>query len=154
MVLAEGPIIVGVDGSEGSEEALSWAADLARLTGGQLELVWAWEIPTSYGWPVPLPEDCDFEGDARNALSETVSRVLGDDPGLAHKEHLVQGHPADVLTRLSERAGLLVVGSRGRGTFRAALLGSVSAYLATHARCPLVIFRPHHRSATEHDASS
>lgn len=143
------PIVVGIDGSDSSKAALEWAADFARMTGSPLELVWAWEIPTSYGWPVLLPDDCDFEADARKALSETAAQVLGADPKVDYTEQLVEGHPAVVLTKRSESAGLLVVGSRGLGVLRGALLGSVSAHLATHAHCPLVIFRDHHRATTQ-----
>ncbi|WP_328908378.1 universal stress protein [Streptomyces sp. NBC_00234] len=57
-------------------------------------------------------------------------------------ESLVRGNPAQALVDAAEGADMLVVGSRGRGGFRRALLGSVSQQAALHAPCPTVIIRP------------
>ena len=69
-----GRIVVGVDGSRSSLDALSWAARQAHLTGSTLEAVMTWEWPTSYGWAVPVPTDFDPEEDVRHSLEVRLGR--------------------------------------------------------------------------------
>jgi nucleotide-binding universal stress UspA family protein len=133
-------IVVGVDGSEGSNEALRWAARQAKLTGGTLRAVIAWHVPTTV-YLGPLPAGLDFEGDARAALSQAVQEVLGPDPGIEVSQVVEEGHPAPVLIAQSTDAELLVVGSRGHGEFTGMLLGSVSEHCVSHATCPVVVVR-------------
>jgi nucleotide-binding universal stress UspA family protein len=134
-------IVVGVDGSESSIDALHWAAGQARLTGAPLEVVSAWEYPVTYGWSPPWPENFDPETEARVALAEIVERELGPDPGLEVRQTVVEGHPAPVLLEVAKKAALLVVGSRGHGAFSGMLLGSVSEHSASHSVCPVVVVR-------------
>jgi Universal stress protein family len=61
-------IVVGVDGSESSVRALTWAARQAELTGAVLEVVTTWEWPTSYGWGVVIPEGWSPTEDAQKVL--------------------------------------------------------------------------------------
>jgi nucleotide-binding universal stress UspA family protein len=130
-------VVVGVDGSESSRRALRWAARQAELTGAALQVVHAWDVPSAYGY-VPVVE-LDWEAEARAELARTVKDALGaEHAGELHGE-LVRGHAAESLLAASEGADLLVVGSRGRGGFAGMLLGSVSQYLVTHARCPVVV---------------
>lgn len=140
---APGRIVVGVDGSESANVALAWAARQAKLTGSPLQVVTTWEVPATYGWAVPLPEDLDFEADSRTVLTEAVNKVLGAEASteLDLSLSIVEGHPAAVLLREAEDASLVVVGSRGHGSFSGMLLGSVGLHLATHAKCPVVIVR-------------
>jgi len=140
------PIVVGVDGSPSSLAALQWAGAQARLTGAALQAVTTWEYPTEYagfGFASAIPEDIDFEKDARDALSAAVAEALPDQAGLTLTESTLEGHAALVLTDLSESAALLVVGCRGHGGFTGLLLGSVSAHLAAHAHCPVVVVHEH-----------
>jgi nucleotide-binding universal stress UspA family protein len=136
-----GRIVVGVDGSPWSVEALSWAARQADLTGSSLEIVMAWQWPTSLGWSVPVPDDFDPEEDVRKSLTSIADNVQADYPGLSVLPRIVGGHPAPILVEASEGADLLVVGSRGHGEFVGMLIGSVSEYCATNARCPVLIYR-------------
>jgi nucleotide-binding universal stress UspA family protein len=78
---------------------------------------------------------------AREALAAAVSEALGDDPGIEVEQKLVEGDPGDVLVAESESAELVVVGSHGRSGLKAALLGSVSRHVATHAACPVVVVK-------------
>lgn len=133
-------ILVGVDGSEGSKTALRWAAKQARLTGAPLDVVWVWEAPASYGWTVAWPS-VDLSADIEKALAELVDEVLAAHPGIDLTTEVVEGHPAYVLAERSKYVTLLVIGSRGLGSFRGLLLGSISAHLATHASCSTVIVR-------------
>jgi nucleotide-binding universal stress UspA family protein len=70
-----------------------------------------------------------------------VDEVLGSDPGIPLQLTVTEGHPSFVLTETAKGAELLVVGSRGHGAFAGMLLGSVSEYCASHARCPVVVVR-------------
>jgi len=132
-------IVVGVDGSESSRTALEWAAAQARLTGATLEVVMTWEYPANYGWVPVWPEGLDLGADAKKLLDDTIETVLGTKTGISIIATVAEGHPAPVLVERSRSASLIVVGSRGHGEFAGMLLGSVSEFLATHARCPVVI---------------
>lgn len=139
-------IVVGVDTSESSKEALKWAAEQARLTGGQLRVVMSWFLPAGAYW-VALPGDVDFEADTSKALAATVEQALGPEPAVPVEMVVVQGSPAPVLIEESKKADLLVVGSRGHGAFAGMLLGSVSEHCVSHAACPVVVVRGHQKEA-------
>ena len=146
-----GAIVVGVDGSDASGAALTWAAVEARLRSAPLVAVYAWSFipPQPIGDPgmlaVPagdLAGQLGAESDvARQALAAAVSDALGEDSGVDVEQKLVEGEPGDVLVAESESAELVVVGSHGRSGLKAALLGSVSRHVATHAACPVVVVK-------------
>ncbi|WP_335982414.1 MULTISPECIES: universal stress protein [Streptomycetaceae] len=139
-----GRIVVGVDGSDPSLHALRWADRQAVLTGATLEAVTAWEMPASFGWggAVPgLPEDYDLGASAAQALREAIEQALPPARAAEVSPVTVMGNPAQVLLDRGEGAELIVVGVRGRGTFRATLLGSVSHTVTLHAACPVVVVR-------------
>ncbi|MGO9341543.1 MAG: universal stress protein [Acidimicrobiales bacterium] len=139
-----GVVVVGVDGSKPSIDALNWAANQARLTGASLEVITTWEYPTSLGWAPAWPPDWDPGGDAGKALAEVVQNALGPDPDIEVRQVVSEGHAAVALMSAAEHADLLVIGSRGHGAFAGMLLGSVSEHCATHSPCPVVII--HHRN--------
>lgn len=132
------PVVVGVDGSTESIEALREGRAMAELMQAPLLVVAAWQWPAASG---ELPELVGYnpEQEARQRLDETLGEAFGD--GLPERlETTVQrGQPAQVLTELSRGARMLVVGSRGRGGFRGLLLGSVSSAVGAHASCPVLI---------------
>lgn len=138
-----GRIVVGVDGSENSYQALAFAVHEAKMRGSTLHVIHSWTFPP----PVPgtdgLPH-ADLKASAEAVLDEAIS-WLGADPGIEIQREVANELPAAALINASEGAELLVVGSRGRGGFRGLLLGSVSQQCAHHARCPIVIV-PHGRS--------
>ena len=129
-------IVVGVDGSEPSSEALDWALSLARITGAVVHVVQAWLAPVSYGYP----DVTAFRGDVEHNLRLMVKRAEPAD--LAVTVELVDGAAAHVLVEASRDADLLVVGTRGYGGFTGLLLGSVSAQVVHHAACPVVVVPP------------
>jgi nucleotide-binding universal stress UspA family protein len=131
-------IVVGVDGSEQSRAALRYAARLAGPLDARLEVVGAWHVPISYGLAGPAVEWNPKE-DITQCVNQVVDDVFGSDrPG--DLEILVQnGNVAHVLIERSRGAALLVVGSRGHGGFAGLLLGSVSAAVAEHATCPVLV---------------
>ncbi len=142
----EARIVVGIDGSAGSKEALRWAAQQAKSTGAALEVVIAWHYPVCYGW-APGPQDFDFGEAAEQALTGAIDEVLGSDRPAWLRTRVAEGNAAQVLVDASADADLLVVGSRGYGAFADALLGSVSTYCVHHARCPVTVIRPSGRAA-------
>ena len=137
-----GRIVAGIDGSPSSLDALAWAARQAALTGGRLQVVMAWDWPSSPGWSVPVPDDYHPEGDVQLDVEAAVASVHREHPDLPVDSKVVEGHPAPILVEASRGADLLVVGSRGDGAFVGMLLGSVSEYCVTHAHCPVVVHRP------------
>ena len=149
--LAHGKIVVGVDGSGPSTEALEWAARQAELTGAPLDVVTAWafgEEPTPFGIVPPVLPDSDPLMEARSKLNEVVTAVRGRHKLVEVRTDVVRGHAAEVLLEAAQDADLLVVGSRGRGALVGMLLGSVSEHCVRHATCPVVIVRPVHQHTT------
>jgi nucleotide-binding universal stress UspA family protein len=144
-------IVVGVDGSEASQAALEWAAEEARLRAAPLVAIYAWSFipPQPIGDPgmlaVPagdLAGQLGAESDAaRQALAAAVSDALGEALEVDVEQKLVEGDAGDVLVAESESAELVVVGSHGRSGLKAALLGSVSRHVASHAACPVVVVK-------------
>ena len=133
-------IVVGVDGSDASKDALRWAATQARLTGAAVHAICTWDFPTGYGWG-PFISDLDLAEEARKGLERTIEQALADMPEVPLVARVERGHAAGILVDASRDADLLVVGSRGRGAFSGMLLGSVSQHCAQHAACPVLIVR-------------
>ena len=138
-------IVVGVDGSVDSKDALRWAGRQADLTGAGLLAVTTWHLPTiAYGaGALPFPADFDPEQESRRALDAAIAEVLGDQPGVKVSTLVVEGHPQLELLKAAEAAQLLVLGSRGHGAFAGMLLGSVSQHCVAHSTCPVVVV--HHQ---------
>ncbi len=136
-------IVVGVDASEQSREALRWAASYAEGVGARLDVVHAWHMSDEHAWLQSLPPPANPTDVARKALASVVDEVVA--PGTLQVQTLVlEGHAAQVLVSASAGADMLVVGSRGFGGFDGLLLGSVSGHCAAHAPCSVVIIRPTH----------
>jgi nucleotide-binding universal stress UspA family protein len=137
-------IVVGVDGSEHSLQALRWAADEARLRGSSLRVVGAFTTPLmSTGYEVAAPDPDDLRAAAETMLSAAVDATssAGLLDGLDVRVEALEGHPGERLIALSVDAELLVVGSRGHGGFIGLVLGSVTTYCVHHAECPVVVVR-------------
>jgi len=132
-------IVVGVDGSPSSEQALRWAARQAHLTGGELHAVISWALPTTYEWGVP-PE-YHWQDNARSTLDKALGQALNEIEAARVHRHVIEGHPARALLDAAADADLLVVGSRGHGGFSGMLLGSVGQHVIAHASCPVVVIR-------------
>jgi nucleotide-binding universal stress UspA family protein len=140
----EGPVVVGVDGSELSSAAVDFGFRYAAATGVELDAVLAWTGPVSTGPGdlIPLVYDADALREEDEAvLSEAVAGHTDKYPDVVVRHRVVHGHAADVLLDAADGAQLLVVGSRGRGGFRGLLLGSVSRAVLHHAACPVAVVR-------------
>jgi nucleotide-binding universal stress UspA family protein len=133
-------IVVGVDGSEGSNAALAWAQEEAILRGATLVVVHTWSFP--YVGDMAYSQYYSGEAveeDARTVLDGALERSGVLEAGLEIERHVVQGPAAQVLIEQGKGADLIVVGSRGRGGFAGLLLGSVSQQVAHHATSPVAI---------------
>ncbi|MGX1669793.1 universal stress protein [Streptomyces sp. NPDC055400] len=140
-----GRIVVGVDGSEPSKQALRWAARQAELTGGVVVAVAAWNIPHFYGaraWlPASSTDQGAIESRTRTELEQAVEEALGSSPTVEVQTEVRYGTAASVLIDASQDAAVLVVGSRGLGDFSGLLLGSVAQRCTQHAACPVLVMR-------------
>lgn len=131
-------IVVGVDGSPGSKLALRWAARLAKSEDARIDALGAWEFPTyvAYG---SMSDGFFPEDEMQKLVTDTVDEVFGAERPNEMRVLTVRG-PADVaLLNAGKHALMLVVGSRGHGGFAGLLLGSVSAKVAEHASCPVLV---------------
>jgi nucleotide-binding universal stress UspA family protein len=142
-----GRVVVGVDGSALSTDALGFAFAEASLRGRGLTATHAWQAPF-YDVPgkgVPLPENVaatQFGGEEMQTLADALVGWKQKFPTVDVREVVVRANPATALVAASVGAELLVVGSRGRGGFRSLLLGSVGHAVLHHAHCPVAIVRP------------
>ncbi|MET7543800.1 universal stress protein [Streptomyces sp. NPDC005507] len=140
-----GRIVVGVDGSESSKQALRWAVRQAQLTGGVVEAVTAWDLPQFHGalgWLPPANSDeAALESRARRELAEAVEETVGSQPPVEVRAEVRYGTAAGVLLDAARGASMLVVGSRGRGGFSGLLLGSVAQHCTQQAACPVLVIR-------------
>lgn len=145
-----GRIVVGFDGSDQSTAALERAVDLAAALGSPLEIITSWRWPITWSTPPvgnswsPLHDAEEIRQHAVELLERRAS------PDLEVIARTVEGGAAEVLLAAASDAGLLIVGSRGRGGFRGLLLGSVSAACVQQATCPVLV----HRGVDETAASS
>jgi nucleotide-binding universal stress UspA family protein len=134
-------VVVGVDGSEPSKNALRWAARYAKAVGETVHAVIAWETPTMFGLELPAGLDVDFAAEALSVLTKAVETALGPSPEVKIHTSAVQGHPAVVLVREAHGADILALGNRGHSTLTGIMLGSVSLHCVSHAPCPVVVAR-------------
>jgi nucleotide-binding universal stress UspA family protein len=138
-----GRIVVGIDGSQQSGNALEWAVARARVGGEQLELLHAYSLTPDfhfYGYHGPVGQPVDWYVEFSEAVLEAAAARVGElAPDLKYTLTSRMGHPAYLLAEASERAGAVVVGRRGLGSVASALLGSVSNRLTIEAKCPVVV---------------
>ena len=137
-------IVVGVDGSDGSRQALTWAVEEARVHGGTVEAVHVFSYASQFGYSidamvVPVPPYDEVKASAAKVLDEVLEATVPEDAGVEIERHVAEGAAASVLLTRATNADLLVVGTRGYGGFRGLLLGSVSHQCVTHAPCPVVV---------------
>jgi nucleotide-binding universal stress UspA family protein len=131
-------ILVGVDGSEPSVEALRQAQRFATSLGAKVEAMGCWEYPQMYAGYVMMGIE-HFEEGAKAILDEAVKTAFGDETPANVTVRLVRGHPRETLIEASRDADMMVVGRRGHGGFGGLLLGSVSSALVAHAHCPVLV---------------
>lgn len=142
-------IVVGVDGSPGSAEALRWAAEEAELHGATLTAVMAWGLLDQH----PLdgaPFDPHYnETSALAQLREHLARTLGPERSEAVEPRAICDLAAHGLVEAAADADLLVVGARGVGGIKGLLLGSVSQHFLHHATVPVAIIKANNRRGSD-----
>ena len=136
-------IVIGIDGSDESRNALKWALDEARLRRASIEVVYAWQPPYAGGYPFAMPpyDDAGLDKDAHALVEHMLGQA--DTTNLVEpvQTTVVCGSASAALLERAEDATLLVVGARGRGGFSRLMLGSVSSQLVHHAPCAVVVVR-------------
>jgi nucleotide-binding universal stress UspA family protein len=131
-------IVVGVDGSEASQDAARWAARQAQLTGAELRAVATWRWPN---YLTRLPPGADLQADTTRTLDEVLAPVTDDFAGVHVSRRVIEGPAGPALLTQARDAMLLVVGARGRAAFPGMLLGSVAEYCVRNGPCPVVVVR-------------
>src|ERR687894_2467762 len=151
-------ILLASDGSESAAHATPVAVELSKKTHSELHVLYVGE--DAYSTPLPYPEAADpawvvgedlapieeqgqqFEQVARQTLDAEVQQVRAVG-GTVAQAHLRTGTPAAEIVELAEdlEVGLVVVGNRGWGGIRRALMGSVSDSVVRHAHCPVLVVR-------------
>jgi nucleotide-binding universal stress UspA family protein len=134
-------ILLATDGSREAELAARTAADLAKNQNSELHVVYVEPtLPMIGQFADPGPERTEPE--SRRLLDEQVSHIE-EAGGTVDETHLRLGRPDDQIVWVAEElgAGLIVIGSRGRGGVRRALMGSVSDSVVRHAHCPVLVVR-------------
>ncbi|MFC3501966.1 universal stress protein [Micromonospora krabiensis] len=145
---ADGPVVVGVDGSDLSAEAVGFAFEEAARRSAPLVAVHAWlyPAPLAPGDLVPLVYDlAELDAEEHRVLAESLAGWAQRYPEVPVRRRLVRGSPAQALVEESRTAQLVVVGAHGRGALGGLLLGSVSHTVLHHAHSPLAVVR--HRPA-------
>jgi nucleotide-binding universal stress UspA family protein len=138
-------IVVGVDGSAGSNAAIRWAIEEGKLRNEPVVIVHCWNVVPPYGGRFSYgdvsmrPDDyAMFEQSARRLVDEMIADVPID--GDADVRKVVRfGSATEILIEESRQATMLVVGARGEGGFIGLLLGSVATKVAAHSVCPVVV---------------
>ncbi len=125
-------IVVGVDGSAGSERAMRWAIGEARIRNCAIEAVTAWPLRIR-----GRMRGSDAAGELQESLIREARCEVDFDPVVSVV--VEEGDAEDVLVARAERASLLVVGSHGVDSIRHAALGSTSEYCSRMANCPVVV---------------
>ena len=151
----EKSIVVGVDGSPGSREALEYALDESARRHLPLRVISAVALPDfwapSYPSYIPPPPN-EIIGAARKATQSYVDEVVAARGGAGELSVIVEtgaGRPGELLVDAAEGAELLVIGHRGRGSVASVLLGSVGLYCVLHARCPVTVVRPRTQTVSD-----
>ena len=134
----EATIVVGIDGSECSHQALTWALAEAKRTNRWLLLVHAWHwTEDAISSPLSLAGVPDSRKGGRGLLAAAGARAKR--YGVPARTHLAEGSPATALTEISPGAAMLVVGAHGHRGLSRMLVGSVSQGCLRRARCPVVV---------------
>src|ERR687897_61826 len=139
-------ILLAADGSEEAKLAATTAADLAQKTDSELHVL-------TVGPDLPLYELPEHPAEFEDVLRENRRRTkemleqqakrIEESGGTVKETHLLEGRAEEEIVELAEEIGpgLIVMGSRGHGRLRRALLGSVSEAVVRHAHCPVTVVR-------------
>ena len=141
-------ILLAIDGSEEARQATQAAAELSKETGSEVHVTYVLPSPTElrghhlYSQEVMSSVLEHAEEEGRSFLEEEAERLRASG-GKVAETHLRAGEPDKEIVKLSEELGVgtIVLGSRGLGALKRALMGSVSESVVTHAHCPVFVVR-------------
>ena len=140
-MVADGPVVIALDGGAHSAHTLRWGLEEAERRGADVLLVHAWQEPyeiTPLGWYAPLV-DLGLDRGAQAYLDAEQARATTEHPGLRIATRAVQGAPVPALLAAAEGAQLLVIGASGRPD--GSRLSSVAGHVAAHAPVPVAVVR-------------
>jgi nucleotide-binding universal stress UspA family protein len=134
-------VLLATDGSREAKLAATTAADLANSTNSELHVVHVGEFRPTF-LAQTEEEPAELQHQAQSLLEEQV-RTVEEAGGTVKEAHFRQGKADEEIVDLAHSLGigLIVMGSRGRGRMRRALMGSVSDSVVRHAHCPVTIVR-------------
>lgn len=142
------PVVVGVDGSDGAQVAVAFAAQAAARAGAPLVVLAAWTPPevVAAGNAYGAAHIADLQRWAKDSAQRNADAALAAvrdaQPDLSGDVRVVHERPAQALVEASGEAGLVVVGARGHGAVGGLFLGSVSHAAVHGAQCPVAVVRP------------
>jgi nucleotide-binding universal stress UspA family protein len=140
-------ILLATDGSEDAELAATTAAELAKSTDSELWVTYVLDVQP---WAYPkdkegnYPPQYEEQREQGRRLRDRTVETIKSNGGSVSNAHMAIGYPADEIVAYAqdEGVGLIVMGSRGQGGIRRALMGSVSDAVVRHAHCPVMVVRP------------
>lgn len=140
----EHDVVVAVDGSPASNNAVRWAANTAAKRGVALRLASSYTMPQFlYAEGMVPPQELfdDLQRETMRKIEDAREIALQVVPDLMIGHAVAEGSPIDMLLEMSRDAGMIVMGSRGLGGLSGMVLGSVSGAVVSHAYCPVVVVR-------------
>jgi nucleotide-binding universal stress UspA family protein len=142
-------VLLATDGSRDAELARSTAMDLANSTNSELHVVTV--APGYPSYDVRKPEVVEQLREQAEMILEDQVKKIEQEGGKVAEKHLriANRYRADQIVQVAEDvgAGLIIMGSRGLGGVRRALMGSVSDSVVRHAHCPVLVVRPEKEQA-------
>lgn len=137
-------VVVAVDGSEASKQAVRWAANTANKRGIPLRLASSYTMPQFlYAEGMVPPQELfdDLQAEALEKIDEAraIAHEMAPDIKVGHT--IAEGSPIDMLLEMSKSVTMIVMGSRGLGGLSGMVMGSVSGAVVSHAQCPVVVVR-------------
>ncbi|CAB0571621.1 universal stress protein [Corynebacterium diphtheriae] len=141
---AENIVVVAVDGSEASQNAVRWAANTANKRGVPLRLAASYTMPQFlYAEGMVPPQELFDELQSETVDMIEAARVVAHEvaPDIKIGYVIAEGSPIDMLLDMSSDVTMIVMGSRGLGGLSGMVMGSVSAAVVSHADCPVVVVR-------------
>ncbi|UIZ92074.1 universal stress protein [Corynebacterium sp. CNCTC7651] len=137
-------VVVAVDGSPASDNAVRWAANTAMKRDVPLRLASSYTMPQFlYAEGMVPPQELfdDLQRETMRKIDDAREIALQVAPDLRIGHAVAEGSPIDMLLEMSRDAGMIVMGSRGLGGLSGMVLGSVSGAVVSHANCPVVVVR-------------
>ena len=137
-------VVVAVDGSEASHNAVRWAANTATKRGIPLRIASSYTMPQflyAEGMVPPKELYDDLQNETLEKIEEARAIAHESFPDLKIGHTVAEGSPIDMLLEMSHDVTMIVMGSRGMGGLSGMVMGSVSASVVSHAVCPVVVVR-------------